>query len=86
MAAEALADIKGYAAAGRIRVTMHAEQRMAQRGVQFADVLAAIRSAVTCRQSKDASNRWIVEGRDRDGDDLAVCCAIEQGVVVITVF
>lgn len=83
--AEALADIRGYAAANRIRVTGHASLRMQQRRADFGDVRSALMTATACRAQ--ANGAWHVEGGvDRDGDGLTVVAAIEQGVVVITVF
>jgi hypothetical protein len=37
-AAAALADIRGHAAANRIRILRHAWQRMGERGAQYEDV------------------------------------------------
>lgn len=83
--AEALADIRGYAAAHRIRLTGHASLRMQQRGADFGDVRSALLTATTC--AVQANGAWRVEGGvDRDGDELTVIAALEAGVVVITVF
>jgi hypothetical protein len=40
--AEALRDIRGYAAAGRVELTKHARERMAQRGMRMRDVMHAL--------------------------------------------
>jgi hypothetical protein len=82
---EALADIRGYATANRIRLTGHASLRMQQRGADFRDVRSALMTATACTAQENGA--WRVEGGvDRDGDDLTVVAALEQGVVVITVF
>jgi hypothetical protein len=36
--------------------------------------------------STQTENRWRVTGPDSDGDDLTVIVAIEDGVLVVTVF
>jgi hypothetical protein len=45
---EALTDIRGYAAANRIRLTGHASLRMQQRGADFRDVRPALMTATAC--------------------------------------
>ena len=83
--AEVLADIRGYAAANRIRLTGHASLRMQQRGADFADVRSALMTATMCRAQENGC--WRVEGGvDRDGDEMTAVAAIENGVVIITVF
>ena len=84
-AAEALADIKGYAAAGRIEVVPHAKQRMLQRNVRRLDLENALKNAKVCVPASNPEN-WKVTGPDADGDDLEVVVAIEDGVVVVTVY
>ena len=83
--AEVLVDIRGYAAANRIRLTGHASLRMQQRGADFRDVRSALMTATACTLQDNGS--WRLDGGlDRDGEELTVIAAIEQGVVVITVF
>ena len=79
-----LKDVRGYAAAGRIVVTRHASQRMAQRGAGEADVRNALTYAVTSLATPDG--RWKVTGPDMDGDALTLVVTIEGGVIVVTVF
>lgn len=83
-AAEALRDVRGYAAAGRYVVSQHARMRMQERGVREADLRNALVNARAC--SPQQSGNWRVEGRDLDGDDLTVVVAIEDGLVVVTLF
>ena len=83
-AAEALRDIRGYAAAGRYVVSWHARERMRERGATQADVRSALVDAQSCSQQKNGS--WRVEGSDLDGDELTLVVAIEDGLVVVTLF
>ena len=83
-AATALADIRGYAAANRIRILRHAWQRMGERGAQYEDVRHALASARWCKASDQG--RWKVTGDDLDGDELTLVVSIEAGVIVVTVY
>jgi hypothetical protein len=83
-AADTLRDIRGYAAAGRIKYTRHARERMAQRRVNEADIVSALVHARVCVPA-DKGN-WKATGPDVDGDDLEVVVAVVDGVVVVTVF
>ena len=82
-AAEALRLIQGYAAAGRLGFTAHAEQRMDTRNVTRGDVRRAIASATAARSTE--SDAWRLDGADLDGDLLSVVCALRDGAVVVTV-
>lgn len=82
---EALVLIRGYASAGRIRITPHASLRMRQRGASFADVRHGLITAPTCLwQSLERS--WRVNTSDLDGDALTIIVAIEGEDVVVTLF
>jgi len=83
-AANALADIRGYAAANRIRILRHAWQRMGERGEQYEDVRHALADARRCKAADQG--RWKVSGDDLDGDELTLVVAIEAGVVVVTMY
>jgi hypothetical protein len=80
----ALADIKGFGAANRIRIGRHAWERMAERGVLYEDVRNALATARRCKAQD--GGRWKVSGSDRDGDELVLIVALEAGVIVVTVF
>jgi hypothetical protein len=83
--AQALADARGLASAGRIMISRHAELRMDERGATFDDVRQALISATSCRAEPAA--RWKVEGGcDRDGDALTMIITFEGSVVVVTLF
>ncbi len=82
---EALADIRGFASAGRIVYGFHARQRMRERRVRQVDVQTALVGAVACRFQPEEGT-WKATGPDADGDELTVIVALEDGVVVVTVF
>jgi hypothetical protein len=82
--AQALRDIRGYAAAGRIEYTAHALEEMAEAQATFADVRWALTHAT--RAVLQANGRWKVRGPDRVGDDLALVVVLDEGVLVVTVF
>ena len=67
---EALADVRGYAVAGRIRLTRHAERRMEDRSLVFRDLPQGSEAPLP-------EERWKVCGPDASGDD---------GVIVVTMF
>lgn len=79
-----LADIRGYAAANRIRILRHAWQRMGERGAQYEDVRHALAGAHRRRAADQG--RWKVSGDDLDGDELTLVVAIEAGAIVVTVY
>lgn len=84
---EALRDVRGFAAAGRVRFTRHARTRAAERvggsSVGELHVVHALKLATSCVPS-DA--KWKVSGPDLDGDELTAVVALEAGVIVVTVF
>ena len=79
-----LVDIRGYAASGRISLTTHARTRMVQRNVKPGDVRSALVSAVACKTQLDRTFK--VVGPDMDGDALSLVVAIEDGILVVTLF
>jgi hypothetical protein len=83
--AEALAFVRACAEARRVVFSAHADERISQRVGRGGrvHVLAALRSARTCEPSE---SRWRLVGSDLDGDDLTVVVAIQDWVVVVTVF
>lgn len=80
----ALADIRGLAAASRLRITRHAWARMTERGVQYDDVRHCLSGATSCAEAEH--DRWTVQGADCVGEPLAVVVVLEAEVVVVTVF
>jgi hypothetical protein len=81
---KALEDIRGYAAARRIRVTSHGRQRMSERGVTYADVRHGLMQATACKE--EGSGRWKVEAIDMSGDSLTAIILFWDGLLVVTVF
>jgi hypothetical protein len=58
---------------------------MRERGARFEDVRHALISATCCKPSNDS--KWkVTGGQDLDGDELVSIVAIEDEVVVVTVF
>ena len=86
---EALKLVHGYASANRYEIHPHAWSRM--RGIgrnlltSVEDVHHALCEARRAVFQPD-SERWKVEGPDRDGDDLSLVVVIDDGLVVVTVF
>lgn len=83
--AEALKDVRGYAAAGRVRFSGHAYRRMDERGATKQDVIVACVSATKCKRGTEPG-RWKATGPDLDGEDLTVVVAFEEGLLIVTLF
>jgi hypothetical protein len=81
---QALAEIRGYASANRVRFTRHAWERMDERGVTERDVVHALKAAASC--FAQANGTWKVPSKDTSGDDLVAVVALEDGVLVVTLF
>lgn len=97
-----LEDIRGFAAAGRIRVTRHGRQRMNERGVTFRDLRHALVNATACKALRNATarkalvnatackaeddERWKVYSTDLSGDPLEVILLFLDGLLVVTVY
>ncbi len=81
---KALADIRGYARAGRVEFTHHAVMRARQRGVRVGEIVAALACTHDCRH--DEGEKWRALCRDRDGEVLEAMVVIEDGLLVVTLF
>ena len=81
---EALADIHGYARAGRVEFTRHAFVRARQRRVRVDEVVEALAYAWACRSEE--GDKWRASCVDADGDLLEVIVLIEDGLLVVTLF
>lgn len=81
---EVLRDIRELTAAGRAHVTSHGRLRMSQRGVTYADLRYGLMNASDCEAGE--SGRWRVWTTDMSGDSLTVILAIQDGILIITVF
>lgn len=83
---KALKDAAGYAAAGRVRYSPHAQKRIEERcGGADNNVLAAIKSATKCT-AQDNGRYRLTGGVDIDGDDMTVIILFDDGVLVVTLF
>ncbi len=81
---EALADVRGYARAGRVEFTDHAVKRARQRRVRIGEIVTALAHAHDCRHEE--GEKWRALCRDRDGDLLEAIVVIEDGLLVVTLF
>jgi len=81
---EALEDIRGYAAARRIRVSSHGQRRMSERGVTYADLRYGLMRATACEEGE--SGRWTVDSVDMGGDRLTTIVLFWDGLLVVTVY
>jgi Domain of unknown function (DUF4258) len=82
---KALADIRGYAGANRVRYSRpHAFDRMNQRGATTADVEHALRTATECHLQPNG--RYEVTSRDLDGDEIIVIVVLQDEDFVVTIF
>jgi hypothetical protein len=79
-----LVDIRGFARANRVELSGHAKTRCYERGITFREVVDALADARSCAAEPKA--RWRVDGTDRDGDALVLVVAIEDGLLVVTVY
>ena len=82
LAAAALRDFAGYAAANRIQLGPHARNRMDERGATYRDVRFALMNARMC--SLQQNGRWFIASVDEEGDGLNLICGLEDGVFVVT--
>ena len=80
---QTLADIRGYAGANRVTLTGHVRLRMAERGAKRADVLHALQTARACKAQEST---WLVRSSDSVGDEMTLVVAIEDGLVVVTLW
>ncbi len=76
---------------GRVRITGHCRERMAERNVGDADITSAFETgAVDDAQWNEKFNEWRyrILGQDVEGDDLSVLVTFEGDTLIsfITVF
>lgn len=84
--ADALELVRTAAIQRRFIVAPHAEMRVRERGGVPADIRNALMTAKRCRWQPE-NGRWrILDGVDLEGDELDCIVAIDEGVVVVTVF
>ena len=83
-AAEALKLIQAAGRTGGFWIERHARLRMAQRGAQVADIQRGLTVARSCKLQDNG--RWKVPTEDLNGDDLTLIVALDNGVVIVTLF
>ena len=77
-------DIRGYAAARRVRVLSHGRDRMSQRGVTYGDLVHALMNTMDCEEGENG--RWKVCSRDISGEPLTVILLFQDGLLIVTVY
>jgi hypothetical protein len=82
---EAVAQVRGFAAANRYRLTDHAIEEMDAAGATFEDVHSALCRARSARYQADRDS-WRVAGPDRLGEVLALVVKFEDDMIVITIW
>jgi hypothetical protein len=93
-ARNALRTIRRCIEAGRYELKSHFHERMALRGILWADVLAIIDDPADVRADGEddwARPRWIVNGEGADGLPVEVVCVLDRDeagslVVFITIY
>lgn len=80
---QALRRIRSPARANEVLFNRHARERLAERRIQVADVLSALRNARSWRANAEGEPKWDVLGPSVDGADLGVVVAVQAGVVVV---
>jgi hypothetical protein len=68
---------------GSFRLTLHAQERMAERCVTVKDIQSCAKSGVV---SAEADGKYKVKGTDLDGISLTLVCVWDGETLVITVF
>ena len=83
-AAEALAEIRGLAFAGRVHFIQHARVAARKRGFTLQEVVDGLATAHGCRL--ESAGRWRALCRDWAGDPSDAIVEIEDELIVVTVF
>ena len=91
---ESLALIRQCLATDRYRMTLHFRQRMGERGLVWADVLAVVSDPADVRyggQDEYDRDKWIICGQAGDGLGVELVCVMDvdmQGhlVVLVTIY
>ena len=83
-----LDDIRGLAAARRLRLSDHMRNvTMPKRDISLDNVLCALMNASSCRpEGEPGDDKYVAVGPDLDGDRLQVVVVIEGDLFVITAF
>jgi hypothetical protein len=80
-ARRALLTIRACVGTGRYRVLAHVTERMDQRGLVWADVLAVLDTPA--KVADDGTDRfgrpkWIIGGKAADGERVELVCALDE--------
>jgi hypothetical protein len=70
---------------GEFLLSVHAAERMRQRAVTKSDIEACGSTATSCLQQPERGT-FRVDGKDLDGEPLAVICAANDAVIIVTLF
>jgi hypothetical protein len=80
---EALEEAQRLYRAGHYEVWDHAWRQMRSRNATPRDLRNAILDAASCRAGH--SGRWLIEGRDLEGDSLTVVVELRTNLQIVTV-
>lgn len=69
-------------AQGEYLLTRHARQRMFERNITHADIQNCARTGIVGLSTE----KYILVGKDCDGEVLKVVCVFEKEILIITVF
>ena len=72
-------------ASGEFLLSVHAARRMSERAVTKADLRSCGRTARSCVY-QIRHGTWRIEGEDLDGGILTATCAVDDCVVIVTLF
>lgn len=88
MTMSVLDDIRGLAAAGRVRFSSHMRnETMPKRRISPDDVVCSLMNASSCRPTGEPrEDKYIAVGPDLDGDTLQVVVVVECDLFVVTAF
>jgi hypothetical protein len=70
---------------GNFRLSVHAVSRMNQRTLTAADIISCGQTAKCCIYQAQHGT-WRIDGKDLDGEILTAICAVDNGVVIVTIF
>ena len=84
-----LRKVQGYAVdSGNVFVVAHARQRMAERGISLPEIMGALRRGIVVEGPfLNAHGNWQATlRRFAAGQEIEIVVAIDNGVIVITIY
>lgn len=77
--------IKASLSRGHFRISVHAAERMNKRSVTRSDIKNC---GKTARRAifQEGKGTWKLEGDDLDGVELTVICAVDEQLIVVTIY